>query len=581
MQIFKKLLNLLTPHERKRVVLLLIMIIIMSFIDMLGVASILPFVAVLSNPSLIETNIILNTMFKISTKYGLETNHEFLILLGAIVFLILIISIAFKSFTTYVQIKFVRSREYTIGKRLVEGYLNQPYDWFLSRNSSELGKTILSEVSQVVSSGINPLLQLISKAILTIVLIVLLLVVNVKLTIIIGITLGGAYLFIFKLVNNLLGRIGKERLVNNKLRYKTINEVFGAIKEVKVGGLEEIFASIFSQSHKSFNDKRILAEIISQFPRFILEAIAFGGIILIIIFGMAQMQNFSDIIPIISLYVFAGYRLLPSLQEIYFSLTQLSFIGPAIDKVSSDLNNLKSLHKSDYKGVCEFNEKIYLNHIYFNYPNSPRIALKDLNLTISAKTTVGLIGSTGCGKTTTVDIILGLLKPQKGTLEVDGKIINESNLRSWQQSIGYVPQNIFLSDDTVEANIAFGVKSKNINRDMVKKVSKIANLHQFIVEELPEKYQTTIGERGVRLSGGQRQRIGIARALYHSPSLLILDEATSALDTKTEEAVMQSINKLSKKITIILIAHRLNTLKNCDIIYRLDKGELFRKENLI
>lgn len=581
MQLFKKLLNLLTPHERKRAGLLLIMIIIMAFIDVLGIASILPFIAVLSNPSLIETNIILNTMFKISSKYGLETNQEFLILLGALVFVILIISIAFKSFTTYVQIKFVKNREYTIGKRLVEGYLNQPYDWFLSRHSSELGKNILAEVSQVVTAGINPLLQLISKVILTIVLIILLLVVNVKLTIIIGITLGGTYLFIFKLVYNLLNRIGKERLVNNKSRYKTINEVFGAIKEVKVGGLEEIFANIFSQSHKSFNDKRILAEIISQFPRFILEAIAFGGIILIIIFGMAQMQNFSDIIPIISLYVFAGYRLLPSLQEIYASLTQLSFIGATIDKVSNDLNNLKSFDKSDYKGVCEFNEKIYLNHIYFNYPNSPRIALKDLNLTISAKTTIGLIGSTGCGKTTTVDIILGLLKPQKGTLEVDGKIINESNLRSWQQLIGYVPQNIFLSDDTVEANIAFGVKSKNINRDMVKKVSKIANLHQFIVEELPEKYQTTIGERGVRLSGGQRQRIGIARALYHSPSLLILDEATSALDTKTEEAIMQSINKLSKQITIILIAHRLNTLKNCDIIYRLDKGELLRKENLI
>jgi ABC-type multidrug transport system fused ATPase/permease subunit len=219
-----------------------------------------------------------------------------------------------------------------------------------------------------------------------------------------------------------------------------------------------------------------------------------------------------------------------------------------------------------------------LKNIYYNYPNTSRTALKDVSFSIPAKTTVGLVGATGSGKTTTVDIILGLLEPQKGTLEVDGTVIKSQNSRSWQKSIGYVPQNIFLADDTVAANIAFGVDTKDINQDVVEKVAKIANLHNFVIEELNDQYQTTIGERGVRLSGGQRQRIGIARALYHNPQILILDEATSALDNQTEQAVMEAVNNLSKNVTIILIAHRLNTVKNCDIIYKLDKGRLIGKK---
>jgi ABC-type multidrug transport system fused ATPase/permease subunit len=223
------------------------------------------------------------------------------------------------------------------------------------------------------------------------------------------------------------------------------------------------------------------------------------------------------------------------------------------------------------------NKTIALKNVYYDYPNTPRTTLNDINLIIPAKSTVGLVGATGSGKTTTVDIILGLLEPRKGTLEVDGKVITKKNSRSWLRSIGYVPQNIYLSDDTVAANIAIGVESKYINQDMVEKASKIVNLHKFVIDQLPKQYQTTIGERGVRLSGGQRQLIGIARALYHNPQVLILDEATSALDNKSEKALMDAINYLSKDITIILIAHRLNTLKNCDIIFKLDKGQLVGK----
>ena len=234
----------------------------------------------------------------------------------------------------------------------------------------------------------------------------------------------------------------------------------------------------------------------------------------------------------------------------------------------------KPLNKNQDQGVLPLNKTIILKNIDYYYPNTSRVALKNISLNIPAKSTVGLVGVTGCGKTTIVDIILGLLEPQKGTLEVDEKVITKQNSRSWQRSIGYVPQDVYLSDDTILANIAFGIEPKDISQDLIEKAAKIANLHDFVINELPKKYQTTIGERGVRLSGGQRQRIGIARALYHNPQVLILDEATSALDNQTEQAVMDAVSKLSKHITIIIIAHRLSTLKNCDKIFLLERGKL-------
>jgi len=459
----------------------------------------------------------------------------------------------------------------------VEGYLHQPYSWFLSRNSAELGKAILSEVGQVIGFGIIPLMDLISKSMVTIALIFLLIIANPKLALLIGFSLGGAYLLIFYFIRGYLNRIGKDRLKNNQLRFMVVSEAFGAAKELKVGGLEEIYIKRFSDPAKIFAQTTASSQVIAQLPRFILEAIAFGGIILIMLYMMTQTDNFNSIIPIFSLYVFAGYRLMPALQQIYASFTNLTFVGPALEKLYKDLKNLKSLNLNQDQKALTFNNTIALKNIHYNYPNSTRKALKDITLNIPAKSTIGLVGTTGSGKTTTVDIILGLLEAQKGTLEVDGKIITLENSRSWQRSIGYVPQHIYLADDSVAANIAFGVKPENISEKAVTKASIIANLHNFVIEELPKKYQTKVGERGVRLSGGQRQRIGIARALYHNPKILILDEATSALDNQTEEAVMDAINNLNKDITIILIAHRLNTVKNCDIIFKLDKGQVIEQ----
>ena len=576
MKIIHKFLYLLSYHEKKRACLLLGMIMVMALIDMLGIASILPFIALLTNPELIETNYILKTAFEFTSVFGVVTDRQFLFVFGIFVFLFLIFSLTFKALTFYAQTRFLAMREHSLAKRLVEGYLHQPYSWFLNRNSSDLGKTILSEVGQVIASGMGPFLELIARSLIVFLLITLLIIIDPKLALIVGFTLSIVFALIFYSIRIYLIRIGKEHLKSNQLRYAAVIEAFGAAKEVKVGGLEQTYIKRYSYPAKIFALKNSAASVITTLPRFFLEIIAFGGIILMILYIMKQTGNFSDALPIISLYVFAGYRLMPAIQQIYTSFTSLAVGGPSLDKLYEDIKDLKPLNVNLNQGILPFNKKITLKNIYYSYPNASRTALKNISLNIPAKSSVGLVGATGSGKTTTVDIILGLLEAQKGTLEVDGKIITKQNSRSWQRSIGYVPQHIYLSDDTVASNIAFGIDRKDINQKAVEKASKIANLHEFITDELPNQYETTIGERGVRLSGGQRQRIGIARALYHNPQVLILDEATSALDNQTEKAIMDAVNNLSevKDITIIIIAHRLSTVKKCDQIFLLEKGLL-------
>jgi len=577
MQNFKKIFNLLTIYEKKRAILLVIMIIITALLDMIGVVSILPFMAVLSNPDLIEANFILNKMFHTSLIIGVENNQQFLFALGIISFVLLVTSLVFKALANYIQVRFVQMRQYSISKRLVESYLHQPYSWFLNRHSADLGKTILSEVNQVIGGGMAPLLDLVAKVIVTILIIFLLLIVDPKLALTVGLSFSITYIILYSFTRKYLRRIGKESLKNNQLRFTAVNEAFGAVKEIKVGGIEQTYLKRFSEPSKTYATNQAYLSLISQLPRFAIEAIAFGGIMLLILYLMSQKGSFNNAIPIISLYVFAGYRLMPALQGIYVNFNTISFVGPSLDALTDDFKNFKKFNSTKDQVFLNINKAIILKNIHYNYPNSSRTALHDINITIPAKATVGLIGSTGSGKTTTIDIILGLLEAQKGILAIDDKTITKKNLKSWQRSIGYVPQNIYLIDDTIAANIAFGVNAKHINQLAVEKASKIANLHEFVVDELSQQYQTIIGERGVRLSGGQRQRIGIARALYHNPQVLILDEATSALDYQTEEAVMDAINNLSKDITIILIAHRLNTVKNCDIIFKLDKGRLIGK----
>jgi ATP-binding cassette, subfamily B, bacterial PglK len=574
MKNFKKLLFFLSPRELKQGVLLLIMIIIMAFLEMIGVASIMPFIAVLTNPNIVETNSILSTMFQFSSILGVSNNREFLFFLGILVFVLLVFSLLFKALTTYLQIRFVQMREYTIGKQLIENYLCHPYDWFLNQNTSDLGKKILSEVSVIIGSGMRPMIEIISKSIVTFAIIFLLALTNLNLTVAVGLTFFIIYVLIYFFSRGFLKRIGKERLQANQLRFYTITEAFSAIKEIKLGGLENIYTKRFSKPAKNYALHNSSSQILAQLPRFGIEIIAFGGMLLVILYLMAETGKFAEALPIVAVFGFAGYRLMPALQQIYHSMNQIRFIGPAIDELYKDFKDSETYINNKNQEIDTFEKTLTLNNICYEYPNSSNKILKDINLIIQARSTVGFVGKTGSGKTTIIDIILGLLDLKKGSLKIDGIELNKNNIRSWQKSIGYVPQNIYLSDDTIAANIAFGVEEKNYDQQRIENAAKTANLHEFVTKSLPKKYQTNVGERGVRLSGGQRQRIGIARALYKNPKLLVMDEATNSLDNQTEKAVMEAVHKLNKEITIILIAHRLNTLSECEKIYLLKDGKI-------
>ena len=576
MPTYKKLLYLLTSYEKRKSMLLLCMMLILAFFEMLGVVSIMPFMAVLTSPDLIQTNPILNNFFYLSKKFGVETNNQFLFVLGVSVFLLLMFSISFKALTNYAALRFTFMRQFSLGKRLIERYLHQPYSWFLNRHSADLGKNIISEVSHIVNQVLNPLLNLIQNIFITLAILIILILVNLNIAIKVGLTLGFAYGIIYFFTRRLVFKIGNERLKASESLFISVIEAFGAIKEVKLAGLEKNFISRYSIPAKKLAESQALLGLLSNLPRFALEVIAFGGIILVTLFFIAQSEsgNINDMIPIMALYVFAGYRLMPALQAIYRSVAQIRYAKPSLDNLYNDLKNSKSTIPASDENRLEFKKNITLKNIFYQYPNSKKIVLNDLNLKISASSRIGIVGATGSGKTTIVDIILGLLEFQKGRFEVDSKLIGKNNMRSWQNSIGYIPQNIFLTDDTVLANIAFGIEKNKVNLKSAENAAKIASLHEFIVNELPEKYQTYIGEKGIRLSGGQRQRIGIARALYRNPKLLILDEATSSLDSLTEQAVMDAVYNIDKGLTIIMIAHRLSTVKNCDSIVIIENGEI-------
>jgi ABC-type multidrug transport system fused ATPase/permease subunit len=334
----------------------------------------------------------------------------------------------------------------------------------------------------------------------------------------------------------------------------------------------------FKGPARRFAKTRASAAIISQLPPMALEAIIMGGFVLMMLFYLRDMQKLESMLPKLALYGFAIFRLKPAMQSLFTNFVTLRFSSPALDSLHQSLDSLQrdtrqTLSRTPPQAMG-IREGLSLDSVRYDYPGAVRPAVYDVSLKIPVCATVGLVGSTGSGKTTLVDIILGLLIPEKGTLHVDGKLISPDNVRNWQRSIGYVPQNIYLADTTVSANIAFGLDSKQIDIKAVELAARIANLHDFVSKEMPNGYETVIGERGVRLSGGQRQRIGIARALYHDPDVLILDEATSALDNLTEKAVMDAVNTLSHKKTIILIAHRLTTVQNCDCIYMLEKGKI-------
>ena len=571
---YRKIFDLLDRRERYRFVLLLGMILVMSLLEVAGVASIIPFLAVLSDPQMIHETPYLQVAYD---GLGFQSDRAFLLFLGGIVFGVVVFGLAFKAVTLYALTRFSMLRIYSISTRLFGVYLSQPYVWFLSRHSADLSKTILSEVGQVIGKSVLPALTLLAHITVVIALAVLLFLMDPVVVTVVVAVLVGSYGLIYFGIRRLLTRIGEQRVHANRERYQSANEAMGGIKDIKMLGLEDAYFRRFRQPAAIFARVEALAAILGEIPRYVLEAVAFGGMLIILLVLLARADGrLEEVIPLLGVFAFAGMRMFPAMQKVYFSFTQLRFGGYALDALHRELTESRPAHPLPAQPgeALDLTQCLELEDVHYSYPGAEKPALNGLEIRINAFTTVGIVGGSGAGKTTAVDVILGLLSPQQGVLRVDGAVITEQNRRAWQRSIGYVPQHIFLSDDTIAANIAFGVPRNRIDRDAVKHAARLSELDRFVMEELPQGYETKVGERGVRLSGGQRQRIGITRALYYDPSVLVFDEATSALDNLTERAVMDAVHNLTGAKTVIMIAHRLTTVQGCTEIILMEEGQV-------
>lgn len=366
----------------------------------------------------------------------------------------------------------------------------------------------------------------------------------------------------------------------NARRFKIASEAFGGIKAVKLMGSEDTFVQRYSAYSFQYAKHNATAEVLSALPLYALETVAFGGIILIVLYLLATRGDLAQVLPLAGLFTFAGYRMMPAMQQIYSGAIQLRFNLAVLDTLHEALQvGVATTERRDSRDIepLPFKDKLELHAITFRYPRTAEPVIRDLSLTIKAGSSVAFAGKTGSGKTTISDIILGLLPVDGGSMRVDGVEIGSENLRRWQRNLGYVPQDIYLQDDTIAANIAFGMADKEVDMAAVERAARIANIHDFIVGELPQGYESMIGERGVRLSGGERQRVGIARALYHDPAVLVLDEATSALDGATERMVFAAIENIARVKTLIIIAHRLTTVRKCDVVYVIDDGRIIAR----
>jgi ABC-type multidrug transport system fused ATPase/permease subunit len=530
---------------------------------------IMPFIALISNPDLIHSNLYLHQVYDF---LNLKSVNRFIFILGVAVLLLLLISNASAAFINWISLKFSFTQGHLIASRMLQGYLAQPYVFYLTRHSSVLVKNMTDEVMRMIGFILNPFFVLIKALFVTLAILLLLLIIDPMLALIICCILGVLYAVLSLAVRKRLTRLGDCAIDLRDHQIKCLNEALQGIKDIKLLGKEQYVLDEFIQTSAKATAYEAEKDAFGALPRYILEVIAFGGILVIILYLLKIKQDITQVLPLISLYAFAGYRLMPLLQNIIHSLANIRFNMPVMKLLQQELDYLeKNKQQTATKTMLpiNFNSKIQFNHVSFAYPDSDKNIINDLSLTIEKNTTVGFVGKTGSGKTTTIDLLLGLLTPTQGEILIDDVPLTANNTRAWQNNIGYVSQHIYLHDTSIAKNIALGVHDEQIDLDKIKYAAKLAHIDDFISNELPQGYQTTVGEKGVRLSGGQRQRIAIARALYHDPDILVFDEATSALDTVTEEAVMQALDSLNHKKTIILIAHRLSTLKNCDQIFTL------------
>ena len=578
MQQLLKAYDLLDAQERLQAWGIVAIVTAIALFDTLGTASIMPFLAVLANPGLIESN---GTLAWLNAHLGGASPTGFLIFLGGTSFALLVLSAIVRSVGLFIVNRFTMMRGFTIGSRLMETYLRQPYAYYLNRHTGDMAKELVSEVAFLVGQVYQPAANLIAQFILLVVLVILLVLVNPTVALAGVLVLGGCYGAIYLIIRRYLGRAGRERALRYTQRHRVTTEALGGIKMIKLQGREAFYRDTFNLVARRIALLQADTTTLSTIPRYAIEAIAFGGVILLALGLMIKYQTsgtgpVAQLLPLLGFYAFAGYRILPAVQGIYQSTTQLRAGVAAIDGIAADLagrDNLPALSENPAVPL-PFSHTVELRNLGFQYPASNTASLHNITLTIPAGSTLGIVGPTGAGKTTLIDVFLGLLSPDAGEIRVDGTLVTPQNVRSWQADLGYVPQDIFLLDASVAENIALGLKPKNIDHAKVREAARLAQILGFVETQMPQGFATPVGERGVRLSGGQRQRIGIARALYNNPGIIVFDEATSALDNLTEQEVVRAINDLSGTKTILLIAHRISTVRDCDQILVMDRGRM-------
>lgn len=574
---FSKFLYLFNRREKLQILVLLILILVGALLETFVVGLIYPFISVLKRPEIIHEHWMSSWVYRVMRA---GSDKEFIVWIAAGLIGVYLLKNVYLVFLAYTQSRFIFNKQRKFSRRFFTFYLHQPYTFHLQRNAAELLNKINSVVPSLFSSFLLFALMFVIETITTISILGLLILIK-PLPAIITVSILGTFTFAFyRILRKKIGELGKLSQHYSEKMIQWINQGLGGLKETKVLGREEFFINTFDRNSKGLVRVQLFMHVINQLPRSFLETICMISMLLIMLLIIVQNKEIQSIIPTLSIFAMAAFRIIPSMNRIFAATAVLRYNSYSIEVVYNDLVSFnKDITTNDVakrsdtaETVIVFNKVIELKNVYYKYPNANRLALNDISIKIPQHYSVGFVGPSGAGKTTLVDIILGLLTPTQGKMLVDGKDIQD-NLASWQRRIGYIPQNIYLSDDTIRCNIAFGLPDERIDEEKVWSALESAQLEE-LVNSFSDKINTFIGERGIRLSGGQRQRIGIARALYHNPEVLVMDEGTASLDNETEREVMKAMRRLSGKKTLIIIAHRLSTVKNCDLLYFVSDGKI-------
>lgn len=569
---YRRIFTLLSVRDRRAFLAVVAMMLAAGVAEVVGVASIIPLLAVIADPELVRSQGLLSSLYE---RGGFSDARTFLAALCLAVFCVVILSVAVRVTSNYYIARFTRGVVLTLSQSLLTKYLRNPYEWYLARHSADLAKTLLSETREVVAGSISPAMRFLSDTIVCTTMILFLVRLEPMGALVTAGLVGVSFMAIYWRLRALLGRLGEDRRQANREQFQIAQEALGGIKEVKILDLEEVYIKRFYGPSRRLARHMATLQVISELPRYILEALGFGGMLLFLLALLSTSGGDpAAVLPILGAFALAGMRILPNVQSLFRSSTQMRFHRSALEALFLELREVTGPRPAPAGTVAlKVEDAIVLDHVDYRYPSAAVPSLDDVSLRIPARTSCAFVGPTGAGKTTLVDLVLGLLPPQSGRLLVDGTVVDGANVRAWQSSIGYVQQSVHLVDDTIAANIAFGIPPEKVDAEMVAQAARLASLDDF-VRTLPAGYDTMVGDRGTRLSGGQRQRIGIARALYRDPDVIVFDEATSALDTVTERAVMEAIARLGGLKTLIIVSHRLSTVQGCDRIFVMRNGKL-------